>query len=117
MSNIAGVLQEAGTACPLWAPGFTPGFLVVVQKLEVKTNRALFYMGFVADITTQSSQNKDILILNRVHPWYFGGGPCCSCFQFSVLRFCFVCLCLVSCIPNVVSFSGLCILDCSFGFL
>jgi len=31
--------------------------------------------------------------------------------------FCFVCLCLVSCVPNVASFYGLSILICPFGFL
>ena len=31
--------------------------------------------------------------------------------------FCFVCLRLVFCVPNVVSFSGLSILDCHFCFL
>ena len=30
---------------------------------------------------------------------------------------CFVCLCLVSCVPNIASFSGLYILYCPFGFL
>jgi hypothetical protein len=30
--------------------------------------------------------------------------------------FCFVCLCLVSCVPYVVSFSGFSILDCPFVF-
>jgi hypothetical protein len=30
--------------------------------------------------------------------------------------FCFVCLRLVSCVPNLASFSGLPILDCPFGF-
>ena len=29
---------------------------------------------------------------------------------------CFVCLPLVSCVPNVASLSGLCILNCLFGF-
>jgi hypothetical protein len=29
----------------------------------------------------------------------------------------FVCLPLMSCVPNVASFSGLFILDCPFGFL
>ena len=35
---------------------------------------------------------------------------CCVCF-------CFVCLRLVSCVPYVVSFSGLYIVDCPFGIL
>jgi hypothetical protein len=34
-----------------------------------------------------------------------------------VVLFCFVCLRLVSCVPNVASFSRLSILDCPFGFL
>jgi DNA-directed RNA polymerase beta subunit len=34
-----------------------------------------------------------------------------------VFVFCSVCLRLVSCVPNVASFSGLSILDCFFGFL
>ena len=29
----------------------------------------------------------------------------------------FLCLRLVSCVPNVASFSGMSILDCPFGFL
>ena len=29
--------------------------------------------------------------------------------------FCFVCLCLVSCVPNVASFYGLSTSDCPFG--
>ena len=45
-------------------------------------------------------------------------GPCClSFFLFSVLRFCFVYLRFVSCVPNVVCVSGLSILYCLFRFL
>ena len=75
MSNIAGVLQEAGTACPLRAPGFIPDFLVVVHVARV--------FSFLCCVFT---------------------------------LFVFV-LCLVSCVPNLASFSGLSILDCVFDFL
>ena len=34
-----------------------------------------------------------------------------------VVFLCFICLRLVSCVPHVVSISGLSILDCSVGFL
>ena len=43
-------------------------------------------------------------------------GTCCSSFQYSVLCFCFVCFRLFSCVPNVISFSGLSILHSPFGF-
>ena len=46
---------------------------------------------------------------------------CVLCVEVSniycVVFICFVCLPLVSCVPNVASFSGLFILDCPFGFL
>jgi hypothetical protein len=42
-----------------------------MKSMEVKTNRALFYMGFVADITTQNSEHKDILILDRTKCWTY----------------------------------------------
>ena len=47
MSNIAGVLQEAGTACPLRAPGFTPGFLVVVHLPRVFSFLCCVFVLFV----------------------------------------------------------------------
>jgi hypothetical protein len=37
-------------------------------------------------------------------------------FSFLCFVFCFGCVCLVSCVLNVSSFSGLSILDCHFGF-
>ena len=51
----------------------------------------------------------------------FQWGLCCSLVQFSggggCVFFILVCLCLMSCVPNVASFSGLSILNCPFHFL
>jgi hypothetical protein len=47
MSNIAGVLQEAGTACPLRAPGFTLGILVVVHVARVFSFLCCVFVLFV----------------------------------------------------------------------
>jgi hypothetical protein len=37
-------------------------------------------------------------------------------FSFCVAFFCFVCLRLMSCVPNYASFSGLSVVDCPFSF-
>jgi hypothetical protein len=55
-----------------------------------------------------------------VHPRFFGGVCVVNLLGFSVLCcvvFSFVCLCPVSCVPNVASVSRLFLLDRLFGFL
>jgi len=47
----------------------------------------------------------------------FGGVRVAHHFSFLCCVFCFVCLRPVSCVPYIVSFSGLSILDYPFGFL
>ena len=49
-----------------------------------------------------------------VHPRILVGSVLLIFLVFCVVFLCFVCLCLVSCMPNVVSFSGVSILDCLF---
>jgi len=49
-------------------------------------------------------------------PTDFGGVRVAHLLSFMRCVFCFVCLRLVSCAPNVASFSGLSILDCLFVF-
>jgi hypothetical protein len=54
-------------------------------------------------------------------PSKFGGVRVAHLFKLSVLCVCcfvfVLCLCLVSCVPDVASVSGLSILDFPFGFL
>ena len=50
-------------------------------------------------------------------PPVFGGVYVAHIFSFLYCVICFACLRPVSCVPNISSFSGLSILDCSFGFL
>jgi hypothetical protein len=47
----------------------------------------------------------------------FRGVRVAHLFNFLCYVFCFVCLRPVSCVPYVVGFSGVSILDCPFGFL
>jgi hypothetical protein len=51
---------------------------------------------------------KGIFIIHVVNLVYYDEG---------IKVFCVVCLCAVSCVPNVASFSGLSIIDFLFGFL
>jgi hypothetical protein len=47
----------------------------------------------------------------------FGGVRVARLFGFLCCAFCFACLRSMSCVPNYADFSGLCIVDCLFGFL
>jgi hypothetical protein len=47
----------------------------------------------------------------------FGGVRVARLFVFLCCAFCFACLRSMSCVPNYADFSGLCIVDCLFGFL
>ena len=58
-----------------------------------------------------------VALLVRLDSHLVFGGVCVAhVFSFLCYRYFFVCLRLVLCVPNVVSFSGLYILDCPFGF-
>ena len=65
--------------------------------------------------------NKQKLLVLRMclcSPQKLWCDPCCSSFQISMLCcfFCLACLRLISCLPNVTTFSRLSFLDCPFGF-
>jgi hypothetical protein len=55
--------------------------------------------------------------MTLVRPWFFGGSVLLIFLVFCVVFYGLIVLCLVSCVPNVASLSGLSIFDLPFGFL
>jgi hypothetical protein len=107
MSNMAGVLLEAGTTYHSRTPGFTPGiWWGSCLSFESTWVHPRYLVGFVFIIREHLGS-----------PPVFGGVRVVHRFSFLCCVFCFVCLGPVSCIPNVASFSGLSIFDCPFDFL
>jgi hypothetical protein len=71
-------------------------------------------------VTWQVSFKKQKLLTHREQldsPQLFGGVSDANFVSFLHCIFCFVCLRRASCVPNVVSVSGLFILDITFSFL
>ena len=67
-----------------------------------------------------SDKKQELLIIREdsgFTPCIFVGSVLLIILVLCVVFFCFVCLCPVSCVPDVATVSGLSIPDCSFGFL
>ena len=67
-----------------------------------------------------SDKKQELLIIREdsgFTPCIFVGSVLLIILVICVVFFCFVCLCPVSCVPDVATVSGLSIPDCPFGFL
>ena len=105
------------------ATGVYKNYLLVCWSIIYLRCRIMFF-----DLLCRLLFNLRIVIIRQVL-WVFLLGVFCCCFlfvfvlcivvsntYFKCFFFCFVCLHLVSCVPDVDSFFGLSILDCTFGF-
>jgi cytochrome c oxidase subunit IV len=103
---------------------------MVIKRTNIKLLKSILIKRIniiILIIMSLSKQDYTISIkleTGTVYPSWTPGftlcvwwGPCCSfhfCFLCCIF---FICLCTVSCVPNVASVFGLSLLDCPFVFL